>query len=181
MKQYFCANLLGFLQKVIQANWCTNGFSDCRRNSDLVQQICHLSISQNRFMIGITVYIFFNLCWLNIVHIWRMWLETQTNSIKRNHDYNVFPQGMFRHMGILIFCSSPTQAIIVESDSTLTGKGRRAQGAHFRVHKVDSGGFRMFESVGNPGKYLRLKDGHLDILVCLWMCLSKNSCLAWTE
>jgi hypothetical protein len=27
------------------------------------------------------------------------------------------------------------------------------------VHKVDTGGFRMFESIAHPGKYIRLKDG----------------------
>lgn len=47
----------------------------------------------------------------------------------------------------------------------MTGTGKKSKGAHFMVHKVDTGGVRMFESIAHPGKYIRLKDGKIDCLV----------------
>jgi len=56
---------------------------------------------------------------------------------------------------------------VVKQNLTLTGKGKRGgPQAQFKVHKVSTGGVRMFESVANPGKYIRLKDGKIDCEVC---------------
>lgn len=55
---------------------------------------------------------------------------------------------------------------VVKDDNTLTGRGKRGgPQSQFRVHKVSAGGIRMFESLSNPGKYVRLKDGKIDCLV----------------
>ena len=66
-----------------------------------------------------------------------------------------------------MLCTSTLQCINVDRrDNTLTGRGqRRGPAAQFRVHKVSSGGIRMFESVANPGNYIRLKDGKIDCAV----------------
>lgn len=68
--------------------------------------------------------------------------------------------------------TSNTQAINVDHDLTVYGTGKCNRGAHFRVHKVESGGVRLFESMTNPGKYLRLVDGKIDCQVgCVCVCV----------
>ena len=66
-----------------------------------------------------------------------------------------------------MLCTSTLQCINVDRlDKTLTGRGRRGGPAsQFKVHKVSAGGIRMFESVANPGSYIRLKDGKIDCAV----------------
>lgn len=60
--------------------------------------------------------------------------------------------------------TSNLQSINVQKQNlTLTGRGKRGgPQSQFKVHKVNVGGIRMFESVAHPGKYLRLKDGKID-------------------
>ena len=74
-------------------------------------------------------------------------------------------KGVFRHRGTIMFNTSSTQSININSDFTMTATGKRNKNSHFLIHKVDTGGVRMFESVANPGKYIRLKDGKIDCLV----------------
>jgi len=79
--------------------------------------------------------------------------------------YLIVLQGMFRHRGTIMLNTSSSQSINIKSDFSLTATGQRNKGAQFMVHKVDTGGFRMFESIAHPGKYIRLKDGKIDCLV----------------
>ncbi|KAH9523747.1 hypothetical protein Btru_040820 [Bulinus truncatus] len=67
-----------------------------------------------------------------------------------------------RHKGIILLRTSNTQAISVDHDKSVYATGRCNRAAHFRVHKVDQGGIRMFESMIYPGFYLRLRDGVID-------------------
>ncbi|XP_070194990.1 lipoxygenase homology domain-containing protein 1-like isoform X2 [Littorina saxatilis] len=76
--------------------------------------------------------------------------------------FHVYCKGMLRHRGIIMLKTSNTQAISVDHDLSLFGTGKCNRAAHFRVHKVDSGNIRMFESMISPGKYLRLFDGKID-------------------
>ncbi|XP_052774352.1 lipoxygenase homology domain-containing protein 1-like isoform X2 [Mya arenaria] len=78
--------------------------------------------------------------------------------------FHVYAKGAFRHKGVIMFCTSMHQAVnVVQQDMTLTGKGKRGgPQAQFRVHKVNTGGIRMFESVAHPGKFVRLKDNKID-------------------
>ncbi|KAK3579121.1 hypothetical protein CHS0354_022141 [Potamilus streckersoni] len=79
----------------------------------------------------------------------------------------VYCKGAFRHRGVIMLCTSAFQAINLESEgSILSGLGRRAgPAAQFRVHKVGaSGSVRMFESMANPGNYMRLMDGKIDCM-----------------
>ncbi|KAL3869892.1 hypothetical protein ACJMK2_042519 [Sinanodonta woodiana] len=79
----------------------------------------------------------------------------------------VYCKGAFRHRGVIMLCTSAFQAINLEGDgSILSGLGRRAgPAAQFRVHKVGaSGSVRMFESIANPGNYIRLMDGKIDCM-----------------
>lgn len=68
--------------------------------------------------------------------------------------------------------TSNLQAVnVTQENKTLTGRGKRGgPQSQFKVHKVSPGGIRMFESVANPGKYVRLRDGKIDCMV------SKESC-----
>lgn len=74
---------------------------------------------------------------------------------------------MFRHRGVIMLGTSLFQVVsVVHDDNTLTGRGRRGgPQSQFRVHKVNTGGIRMFESIANPGKFIRLRDGKIDCLV----------------
>ncbi|XP_071154983.1 lipoxygenase homology domain-containing protein 1-like isoform X1 [Mytilus edulis] len=76
----------------------------------------------------------------------------------------VYCKGIFRHRGTVLLNTSSSQCININSDFTMTGTGKKSKGAHFMVHKVDTGGVRMFESIAHPGKYIRLKDGKIDCL-----------------
>ena len=72
-----------------------------------------------------------------------------------------------------MLCTSTMQCINVDRlDKSLTGKGRRGgPQSQFKVHKVNPGGIRMFESISNPGNYIRLKDGKIDCGVkTLFLC-----------
>lgn len=71
---------------------------------------------------------------------------------------------MFRKGGVIMLATSNVQAININEDGTLRATGKKTKLAQFRVHKVGSK-LRMFESVANPGKYIRLKDGKIDCLV----------------
>ena len=73
---------------------------------------------------------------------------------------------MFRHRGVVIFATSLYQAINLNGDLTMTALGSpSSKMAQFRVHKVAENGVRMFESISQPGKYIRLKDGKIDCQV----------------
>ena len=72
---------------------------------------------------------------------------------------------MFRDKGIVMLRTSGIQAVGIEHDLSLVGTGRCNKAAHFRVHKVSSGGLRMFESTIYPNSYLRLHDGKVDCKV----------------
>ncbi|GFR86808.1 lipoxygenase-like protein domain-containing protein 1 [Elysia marginata] len=76
--------------------------------------------------------------------------------------FHVYAKGVLRHRGIVMLRTSNTQAISVDHDKSLFATGRCNKAAHFRCHKVEEGGIRMFESMIYPGFYLRLKDGKFD-------------------
>ncbi|KAH3831729.1 hypothetical protein DPMN_104999, partial [Dreissena polymorpha] len=78
--------------------------------------------------------------------------------------FHVYAKGCFRHKGVVMLCTSLLQSINVNTnDMTLTGRGKRGgPQSQFRVHKVNTGGIRMFESVAHPGKFIRLRDGKID-------------------
>ncbi|KAK7503970.1 hypothetical protein BaRGS_00004702, partial [Batillaria attramentaria] len=76
--------------------------------------------------------------------------------------FHVYCKGMLRHRGVIMLRTSNTQAVSVDHDLSVFGTGKCNRAAHFRVHKVESGGVRLFESMINPGKYLRLFDGKID-------------------
>ena len=57
------------------------------------------------------------------------------------------------------------QALNIDHDNKLYATGKRNKLAHFRVHKVEEGGLRMFESMVFPKQYMRIKDGQIDINV----------------
>ncbi|KAI8774235.1 lipoxygenasey domain-containing protein 1 [Biomphalaria glabrata] len=76
--------------------------------------------------------------------------------------FHVYVKGIMRHKGIIMLRTSNTQAISVDHDKSVYATGRCNRAAHFRVHKVDQGGVRMFESMIYPGFYLRYKDGVFD-------------------
>ncbi|CAL1540914.1 unnamed protein product [Lymnaea stagnalis] len=76
--------------------------------------------------------------------------------------FHVYARGVLRHKGIIMLRTSNTQAISVDHDKSVYATGRCNRAAHFRVHKVDQGGLRMFESMIYPGFYLRFKDGKFD-------------------
>ena len=50
-------------------------------------------------------------------------------------------------------------------NGSLVANGTASEDAHWIVHKVSEGRIRMFESVAQPGCFLRLKDGACDIMV----------------
>ncbi|KAK3777632.1 hypothetical protein RRG08_021747 [Elysia crispata] len=76
--------------------------------------------------------------------------------------FHVYAKGVLRHRGIVMLRTSNIQAISVDHDKSLFATGRCNKAAHFRCHKVDEGGVRMFESMIYPGFYIRLKDGKFD-------------------
>ncbi|XP_060083246.1 lipoxygenase homology domain-containing protein 1-like [Ylistrum balloti] len=76
----------------------------------------------------------------------------------------VYTKGMFRHRGVIMLCSSFTQAITINHDYTMQATGKQNKMAQFRVHKISTGGVRMFESMMSPGKFIRMKDGKIDSL-----------------
>ncbi|XP_048249875.1 lipoxygenase homology domain-containing protein 1-like isoform X2 [Haliotis rufescens] len=76
--------------------------------------------------------------------------------------FSVYCKGMFRDRGIVLFRTSPTQAVNVDQDKSVFGTGKCNRAAHFRVHKVSEDGVRMFESMIYPGNFLRFKDGKID-------------------
>ncbi|XP_059163011.1 lipoxygenase homology domain-containing protein 1-like [Physella acuta] len=76
--------------------------------------------------------------------------------------FHVYAKGILRHKGIIMLRTSNTQAISVDHDKSVYATGRCNRAAHFRVHKVDQGRIRMFESMIYPGFYLRMKDGKFD-------------------
>ena len=81
-----------------------------------------------------------------------------------------------------MLCTSTLQCINVDRrDNTLTGRGRRGGPySQFRVHKVSAGGIRMFESIANPGSYIRLKDGKIDCQVGFQDFYNSFSLNIWT-
>ncbi|XP_069127319.1 uncharacterized protein [Argopecten irradians] len=76
----------------------------------------------------------------------------------------VYSKGMFRHRGVIMLCTSFTQAITINHDYSMQATGKQNKMAQFRVHKISTGGVRMFESMMSPGKFIRLKDGKIDCL-----------------
>ncbi|XP_021373395.1 lipoxygenase homology domain-containing protein 1-like isoform X2 [Mizuhopecten yessoensis] len=76
----------------------------------------------------------------------------------------VYCKGMFRHRGIVMLCSSFTQAITINHDYSMQATGKQNKMAQFRVHKISTGGIRMFESMMSPGKFIRMKDGKIDCM-----------------
>lgn len=62
--------------------------------------------------------------------------------------------------------TSNTQAVSVDHDLNVSGRGKCGRPSHFRVHKIDQGGVRLFESMVYPEKFLRLFDGKIDCQVC---------------
>nr|XP_039257172.1 lipoxygenase homology domain-containing protein 1-like [Styela clava] len=94
--------------------------------------------------------------------------------------FNVYVKGCFRNNSIIIFNTSPTQALVVTGVGDVVGTGKRGditsdmktaakspnvsvppQWANFRVIKVAEG-VRMFQCEKNPRRYLRIKDGQCD-------------------
>ena len=60
--------------------------------------------------------------------------------------------------------------------------GQPSKLGQFRVHKVAPGGIRMFESMAQPGKYIRMKDGKVDCLVCsLYFFVKYFVCLKYQK
>jgi len=64
-----------------------------------------------------------------------------------------------------MFCTSNTQAININENHSLQGTGKQNSLARFRVYKVSTGGVRMFESMADPGHFIRMKEGKIDVLV----------------
>lgn len=69
---------------------------------------------------------------------------------------------MFRDTGVILLGTSRMQAINIDHENNLHATGKRTRLGHFRVHKVKEGGVRMFESIIQPGQFIRLKDGKID-------------------
>lgn len=72
-----------------------------------------------------------------------------------------------RDGGIVLFNTSVMQGqtVNIDHNNTLYATGKRNKLAHFRVHKVDENGIRMFESMVYPKQFIRIKDGQVDINV----------------
>ncbi|ELT98105.1 hypothetical protein CAPTEDRAFT_225952 [Capitella teleta] len=79
--------------------------------------------------------------------------------------FYVYCKGTLRQEGIILFHSSAAhgQVMNINEDNSLSATGRNNKLAHFRVHKVDRGGVRMFESMAYPRQFLRIKDGQVDV------------------
>ncbi|POI31909.1 hypothetical protein CIB84_004340, partial [Bambusicola thoracicus] len=67
-------------------------------------------------------------------------------------------KGMFHHGAIILLNTNHCQALTLRSDGGCSGAGQQQQESYWRVHKIGSG-VCMFESVRNPGMYLKIKDG----------------------
>lgn len=89
-------------------------------------------------------------------------------------------QGMFRHRGVIMLCSSFTQAITINHDYSMQATGKQNKMAQFRVHKISTGGVRMFESMMSPSKFIRMKDGKIDCLVSyLLLATTQGAMCSW--
>ncbi|CAH1776005.1 unnamed protein product [Owenia fusiformis] len=88
--------------------------------------------------------------------------RSNTTSPTVNRQFYAYCKGMFRAEGILMFCTSLYQTLVVDHEDNLYATGKRNRTAHFKVHKVSEGNIRMFESLVSPNKFLRMKDGQCD-------------------
>ncbi|XP_052559122.1 lipoxygenase homology domain-containing protein 1-like isoform X2 [Tympanuchus pallidicinctus] len=73
-------------------------------------------------------------------------------------EFVVHVKGVFHHGAIILLKTSRCQALTLRSDGGCSGAGQQQQESYWRVHKIGSG-VCMFESVRNPGMYLKIKDG----------------------
>ncbi|XP_048796074.1 lipoxygenase homology domain-containing protein 1-like isoform X1 [Lagopus muta] len=73
-------------------------------------------------------------------------------------EFVVHVKGVFHHGAIILLNTNRCQALTLRSDGGCSGAGQQQQESYWRVHKIGSG-VCMFESVRNPGMYLKIKDG----------------------
>ncbi|XP_040541347.1 lipoxygenase homology domain-containing protein 1 [Gallus gallus] len=73
-------------------------------------------------------------------------------------EFVVHVKGIFHHDAIILLNTNHCQALTLRSDGGCSGAGQQQQESYWRVHKIGSG-VCMFESVKNPGMYLKIKDG----------------------
>ena len=71
---------------------------------------------------------------------------------------------MFRDGGVIMLNTSILQAISVDNDYQLCGRGKQNKLAHFRVHKV-ADTIRKFESLTIPKQFIRCKENKIDCMV----------------
>ncbi|ESO92329.1 hypothetical protein LOTGIDRAFT_121069, partial [Lottia gigantea] len=76
--------------------------------------------------------------------------------------FHIYCKGMFRNRGVIMFRTSRTQTLAQDPEEGIYGTGKVNRTAHFKIHKISENGVRMFESVINPGRYIRVKSGTVD-------------------
>ncbi|XP_055956181.1 lipoxygenase homology domain-containing protein 1 [Patella vulgata] len=76
--------------------------------------------------------------------------------------FYVYCKGMFRNRGVIMLRTSKTQTLAQDSEEGMYGTGKINRTAHFKVHKVAENGVRMFESLINPGRFIRMQDKRID-------------------
>ncbi|XP_035174465.1 oxygen-regulated protein 1 isoform X4 [Oxyura jamaicensis] len=75
-----------------------------------------------------------------------------------SREFVVHVKGVFHHGAIILLNTSLCQALYLRPDGSCSGTGQQQQESYWKVHKISSG-VCMFESVRNPGMYLKIKDG----------------------
>ena len=72
---------------------------------------------------------------------------------------------MLRDRGTIMLCTSMNQALSLDDADQLIATGKRGPISHFKVHKVDEGNIRMFESLHYPGQFICMREGACSVQV----------------
>ncbi|XP_021244712.1 lipoxygenase homology domain-containing protein 1 isoform X4 [Numida meleagris] len=84
--------------------------------------------------------------------------DEKTGYAGLSKEFVVLVKGVFRHGAIILLNTSHCQALTLRPDGGCSGAGQQQEESYWTVHKIGSG-VCMFESVRNPGMYLKIKDG----------------------
>ncbi|OXB56284.1 hypothetical protein ASZ78_015616 [Callipepla squamata] len=83
--------------------------------------------------------------------------DEKTGYAEISNEFVVHVKGVFHHGAIILLNTNHCQALTLRPDGGCSGAGQQQQESYWKVHKIGSG-VCMFESVKNPGMYLKIKD-----------------------
>ncbi|XP_071964229.1 uncharacterized protein [Antedon mediterranea] len=86
--------------------------------------------------------------------------DSRGPSIGPSRKLHCYVKGAFREDGIVLFYTSRTQVLSIDNNGECIATGEKSEDAYWRVHKVNVGGVRMFESIQWPKHFLQVKNGY---------------------